>query len=87
MEGVLTTLPYLPWPHGTKYRHRVDRRPPGIPSTGCDKISPGCTHCYAEPYVAPAASPGVGQPNYRNGFDLTLHRHAPRPAAALEKAA
>ena len=41
------------------------------PVTGCDKISPGCKHCYAE--VMARRLKAMGQPNYRNGFDLTLH--------------
>ena len=41
------------------------------PVTGCDKISPGCKHCYAE--VMARRLHGMGQANYRNGFDLTLH--------------
>jgi len=40
------------------------------PVTGCDKISPGCKHCYAE--VMARRLKGMGQPNYRNGFQLTL---------------
>jgi protein gp37 len=41
------------------------------PLTGCDKISPGCTHCYAERLSLRLRA--MGQPNYRNGFELTLH--------------
>jgi protein gp37 len=44
------------------------------PLTGCDKISPGCTHCYAERMSMRLRL--MGQPNYRNGFELTLHPHA-----------
>lgn len=40
------------------------------PVTGCDKVSPGCAHCYAERMARRLH--GMGQPNYRNGFDLTL---------------
>jgi protein gp37 len=40
------------------------------PVTGCDKVSPGCKHCYAE--VMARRLHGMGQPNYRNGFALTL---------------
>jgi protein gp37 len=43
------------------------------PLTGCDKISPGCKHCYAERMSNRLRL--MGQPNYRNGFDLTLHEH------------
>ena len=44
------------------------------PLTGCDKISPGCTHCYAERMSMRLKL--MGQPDYRNGFELTLHPHA-----------
>jgi protein gp37 len=40
------------------------------PVTGCTKISPGCKHCYAERLAKRLRL--MGQPNYRNGFDLTL---------------
>lgn len=40
------------------------------PVTGCTKISPGCKHCYAERMAARLQA--MGQPNYRNGFKLTL---------------
>lgn len=43
------------------------------PLTGCDKISPGCKHCYAERMSARLKA--MGQPNYANGFDLTMHPH------------
>lgn len=41
------------------------------PLTGCTKISPGCKHCYAERMAMRLKA--MGQPNYRNGFKLTLH--------------
>ena len=41
------------------------------PLTGCTKISPGCKHCYAERMSNRLRL--MGQPNYVNGFDLTLH--------------
>ncbi|MBM3996970.1 MAG: phage Gp37/Gp68 family protein [Planctomycetes bacterium] len=44
------------------------------PLTGCDKISPGCANCYAERMSLRLRL--MGQKNYRNGFDLTLHPHA-----------
>lgn len=44
------------------------------PLTGCTKISPGCKHCYAERMALRLQA--MGQPNYRNGFKLTLHPHA-----------
>ena len=43
------------------------------PVTGCTKISPGCTHCYAERLAGRLQA--MGQPNYANGFDLTLQPH------------
>ena len=41
------------------------------PVTGCTKISPGCKHCYAERMSFRLKA--MGQRNYVNGFDLTLH--------------
>jgi protein gp37 len=43
------------------------------PVTGCTKISPGCLNCYAERMARRLQA--MGQPNYRNGFLLTLHPH------------
>jgi protein gp37 len=43
------------------------------PLTGCDKISPGCKHCYAERMAKRLKA--MGQKNYRNEFELTLHPH------------
>lgn len=43
------------------------------PLTGCTKVSPGCTHCYAERLALRLQA--MGQPNYVNGFRLTLHEH------------
>jgi protein gp37 len=43
------------------------------PLTGCTKISPGCKHCYAERMARRLQA--MGQPNYRNGFKLTMHEH------------
>lgn len=40
------------------------------PVTGCDKVSRGCKNCYAERMAERLRA--MGQPNYRNGFDLTL---------------
>ncbi len=40
------------------------------PVTGCKKISPGCKNCYAERLSKRLKA--MGQPNYRNGFKLTL---------------
>ena len=44
------------------------------PVTGCTKISPGCKHCYAERMAKRLEA--MGQPNYRNGFRLTLQPQA-----------
>ena len=41
------------------------------PLTGCTKISPGCKICYAERMALRLQA--MGQPNYANGFKLTLH--------------
>lgn len=40
------------------------------PVTGCDKISPGCKHCYAERMAERLQA--MRQPNYKRGFELTL---------------
>lgn len=40
------------------------------PVTGCDKVSPGCKHCYAERMARRLQA--MGQPNYRNGFEVAL---------------
>jgi protein gp37 len=40
------------------------------PVTGCDKISAGCRHCYAERMAERLQA--MGQANYRHGFRLTL---------------
>ena len=44
------------------------------PVTGCSKISPGCDNCYAERMARRLQA--MGQPNYRNGFELTTHEDA-----------
>ena len=44
------------------------------PLTGCTKISPGCKFCYAERMSKRLKA--MGQPNYKNGFKLTIHQHA-----------
>jgi protein gp37 len=41
------------------------------PSTGCDALSPGCDHCYAERMSHRLKA--MGQKKYVNGFRLTLH--------------
>ncbi len=43
------------------------------PITGCDKVSPGCKNCYAERMAMRLKA--MRQPNYVNGFQLTLHQH------------
>lgn len=43
------------------------------PVTGCTKVSSGCENCYAERMAKRLKM--MGQPNYANGFDLTLHEH------------
>ncbi len=44
------------------------------PVTGCTKISPGCKNCYAKRMAERLQL--MGQPNYANGFDLTLQPQA-----------
>jgi len=41
------------------------------PVTGCSKVSQGCKHCYAERMAKRLHA--MGNPRYRNGFDVTLH--------------
>lgn len=41
------------------------------PVTGCDHISPGCDHCYAERMALRLQA--MGAPKYKNGFGITLH--------------
>ena len=43
------------------------------PVRGCTKISPGCTHCYAERFAERFR--GVAGHPYEHGFDLRLARH------------
>lgn len=43
------------------------------PVTGCTKISPGCTNCYAERMALRLQA--MGQRNYLNGFKLTEQPH------------
>ena len=43
------------------------------PLTGCTKVSPGCKNCYAERMANRLKA--MGQPNYVNGFNLTIHPH------------
>ena len=46
------------------------------PITGCDKISAGCAHCYAE--VMSRRLKAMGLAKYANGFRVTLHEDALR---------
>jgi protein gp37 len=41
------------------------------PVTGCDHVSPGCDHCYAERMAHRLQAMGVAK--YRHGFKVTLH--------------
>lgn len=43
------------------------------PVTGCTKISSGCKNCYAERMAKRLKM--MGQPNYVNGFNVTVHEH------------
>jgi len=43
------------------------------PLTGCTKISPSCKNCYAERMALRLKA--MRQPNYRNGFKLTIHEN------------
>ena len=43
------------------------------PVTGCTKVSLGCRHCYAERLAKRLQA--MGNPNYANGFEVTLHEH------------
>jgi len=44
------------------------------PVTGCNKISPGCKHCYAE--VMSERLKAMGIEKYKDGFDIRLHGDA-----------
>ena len=43
------------------------------PVTGCTKISEGCANCYAERMAKRLQA--MGQANYTNGFNVTVHPH------------
>jgi protein gp37 len=43
------------------------------PATGCDKVSPGCKHCYAE--IMAGRLKAMKASGYQNGFDITLQPH------------
>lgn len=40
------------------------------PSTGCNKVTAGCRHCYAETMARRLKA--MGAPGYENGFEFTL---------------
>lgn len=44
------------------------------PLTGCTKVSPGCANCYAERMALRLKA--MGNPNYTNGFSLSVHENA-----------
>jgi len=44
------------------------------PITGCTKVSLGCANCYAERMALRLKA--MGNPNYVNGFHITMHRDA-----------
>lgn len=44
------------------------------PVTGCTKVSAGCANCYAEKMALRLRA--MGQANYANGFEVTLHDKA-----------
>ncbi|MFH1662538.1 MAG: phage Gp37/Gp68 family protein [Chloroflexota bacterium] len=44
------------------------------PLTGCTKISSGCANCYAERMALRLKA--MGNPNYSNGFTITMHEDA-----------
>src|SRR5258706_887223 len=44
------------------------------PTTGCDKISAGCKHCYAE--VMSRRLQAMGVDKYKDGFKLRMHEDA-----------
>ena len=44
------------------------------PVTGCTKISSGCANCYAERMALRLKA--MGNPNYANGFSITMHEDA-----------
>ena len=41
------------------------------PTTGCNKVSPGCKNCYAETFANRLQA--MGTKGYEKGFELTLH--------------
>ncbi len=53
------------------------------PVTGCNKVSPGCKHCYAERMAKRLQA--MGQANYANGFEVTLQEHMLERPLQLKK--
>jgi len=53
------------------------------PVPGCTKTSAGCKNCYAERMARRLRA--MGQPNYRNGFRVTLHPHVVNKPLELKK--
>ena len=53
------------------------------PTTGCDKVSPGCANCYAERIAKRLKS--MGAPGYENGFDLSLMKNRLEQPLARKK--
>lgn len=53
------------------------------PVTGCTKVSAGCKNCYAERMARRLQA--MGQPNYRNGFRVTLHPYVVKRPLELKK--
>lgn len=53
------------------------------PLTGCTKVSPGCQHCYAERMARRLHA--MGQPNYAQGFELTVHEHVAEAPLSWKK--
>lgn len=44
------------------------------PTTGCNKISAGCKHCYAEVMARRLQAMGIDK--YKDGFELRIHEDA-----------
>ena len=53
------------------------------PVTGCNKVSPGCKHCYAETMALRLKA--MGTEKYANGFELTLHKDVLRQPLSWRK--
>ena len=53
------------------------------PTTGCNKVSAGCKHCYAETFSKRLQE--QGNTKYRAGFELTLHPKSLRQPYKLKE--